>query len=159
MTFPKIGNNAPVFTLLNQVGEKVALKDFRGKKNVAVYFYPKAMTPGCTVQACGLRDTAAELEKRDTVVLGISPDPVNRLAKFAERDGLNFTLLADEDHAVADKYGAWGPKKFMGREFDGILRTTFIVNKEGKLAAVLDKFKTKTHHDDLIAALDGLELG
>ena len=159
MTFPKIGNNAPVFALLNQVGEKVALKDFRGKKNVAVYFYPKAMTPGCTVQACGLRDTAAELEKRDTVVLGISPDPVKRLAKFAERDALNFTLLADEDHAVADKYGAWGPKKFMGREFDGILRTTFIVNKEGKLAAVLDKFKTKTHHDDLIAALDGLGLG
>lgn len=159
MTFPKIGNNAPAFTLLNQVGEKVALKDFRGKKNVAVYFYPKAMTPGCTVQACGLRDAAAELEKRDTVVLGISPDPVKRLAKFAERDGLNFTLLADEDHAVADKYGAWGPKKFMGREFDGILRTTFIVNKEGKLAAVLDKFKTKTHHDDLIAALDGLGLG
>ena len=159
MTFPKIGNNAPVFALLNQAGEKVALKDFRGKQNVAVYFYPKAMTPGCTVQACGLRDTAAELEKRDTVVLGISPDPVKRLAKFAERDGLNFTLLADEDHAVADKYGAWGPKKFMGREFDGILRTTFIVNKEGKLAAVLDKFKTKTHHDDLIAALDGLGLG
>lgn len=159
MTFPKIGNNAPVFALLNQAGEKVALKDFRGKKNVAVYFYPKAMTPGCTVQACGLRDTAAELEKRDTVVLGISPDPVKRLAKFAERDGLNFTLLADEDHAVADKYGAWGPKKFMGREFDGILRTTFIVNKEGKVAAVLDKFKTKTHHDDLIAALDGLGLG
>ena len=159
MTFPKIGNNAPVFALLNQVGEKVALKDFRGKKNVAVYFYPKAMTPGCTVQACGLRDTAAELEKRNTVVLGISPDPVKRLAKFAERDALNFTLLADEDHAVADKYGAWGPKKFMGREFDGILRTTFIINKEGKLAAVLDKFKTKTHHDDLIAALDGLELG
>ena len=159
MTFPKIGNNAPVFALLNQAGEKVALKDFRGKQNVAVYFYPKAMTPGCTVQACGLRDTAAELEKRDTVVLGISPDPVKRLAKFAERDGLNFTLLADEDHAVADKYGAWGPKKFMGREFDGILRTTFIVNKEGKVAAVLDKFKTKTHHDDLIAALDGLGLG
>ena len=159
MAFPKIGNNAPVFALLNQAGEKVALKDFRGKHNVAVYFYPKAMTPGCTVQACGLRDTAAELEKRDTIVLGISPDPVNRLAKFADRDALNFTLLADEDHAVADKYGAWGPKKFMGREFDGILRTTFIVNKEGKLAAVLDKFKTKTHHDDLIAALDGLELG
>ncbi|MGD2008988.1 MAG: thioredoxin-dependent thiol peroxidase [Cellvibrionales bacterium] len=159
MSFPKVGNNAPAFALLNQAGEKVALKDFRGEKNVAVYFYPKAMTPGCTVQACGLRDTAAELEKRDTVVLGISPDPVKRLAKFAERDALNFTLLADEDHAVADKYGAWGPKKFMGREFDGILRTTFIVNKEGKLAAVLDKFKTKTHHDDLIAALDGLGLG
>ena len=159
MSMPKLGNLAPAFTLKDQNGDDISLKDFRGEKHVVLYFYPKAMTPGCTVQACGLRDTAAELEKRDTIVLGISPDPVNRLAKFADRDALNFTLLADEDHAVADKYGAWGPKKFMGREFDGILRTTFIVNKEGKLAAVLDKFKTKTHHDDLIAALDGLELG
>lgn len=158
MAFPKIGNLAPAFTLLDQDGNKVALKDFRDQKNVVVYFYPKAMTPGCTVQACGLRDTSAELAKRNTVVLGISPDPVKKLAKFAERDELNFQLLSDEDHAVADKYGAWGPKKFMGREFDGILRTTFIIGKDGRLKAVLDKFKTKTHHDDLIAALDGLEL-
>ena len=110
------------------------------------------------MQACGLRDSAAGLKKRDTVVLGISPDASKRLAKFVERDGLNFTLLSDEDHAVADKYGAWGPKKFMGREFDGILRTTFIVGKDGRLHAVLDNFKTKTHHEDLLAALDGLDL-
>jgi len=110
------------------------------------------------VQACSLRDIAAELEQRNTVVLGISPDPVSRLAKFAERDALNFTLLSDEDHSVADKYGAWGPKKFMGREFDGILRTTYIIGKDGKLKAILDKFKTKTHHDDLVAALDDLGL-
>ena len=89
-------------------------------------------------------------------MLGISPDASKRLAKFVERDGLNFTLLSDEDHAVADKYGAWGPKKFMGREFDGILRTTFIVGKDGRLKAVLDNFKTKTHHEDLLAALDSL---
>ena len=158
MTFPKVGNLAPAFTLLDENGTKVSLKDFRGSKNVVVYFYPKAMTPGCTVQACGLRDSQKELDQRNTVVLGISPDPVKRLGKFIERDQLNFTLLSDEDHAVADKYGAWGPKKFMGREFDGILRTTFIVDIQGKLAAVLDKFKTKTHHDDLIAALDGLGL-
>ena len=158
MSFPKVGNLAPTFSLNDQDGNKVSLKDFREEKNVVVYFYPKAMTPGCTVQACGLRDSAAGLKERDTVVLGISPDASKRLAKFVERDGLNFTLLSDEDHAVADKYGAWGPKKFMGREFDGILRTTFIVGKDGRLKAVLDNFKTKTHHEDLLAALDGLDL-
>ena len=158
MSFPKVGNLAPTFSLNDQDGNKVSLKDFREEKNVVVYFYPKAMTPGCTVQACGLRDSAAGLKERDTVVLGISPDASKRLAKFVERDGLNFTLLSDEDHAVADKYGAWGPKKFMGREFDGILRTTFIVGKDGRLHAVLDNFKTKTHHEDLLAALDSLDL-
>jgi len=158
MSFPKVGNLAPTFTLLDQNGEKVALKDFRDQQNVVVYFYPKAMTPGCTVQACGLRDNARELSKRNTVALGISPDPVPRLAKFVERDQLNFTLLSDEDHAVADKYGAWGPKKFMGKEYDGILRTTFIVGKDGKLKAVLDNFKTKSHHDDVLSKLDELEL-
>jgi len=158
MSFPKVGNLAPAFTLLDQNGEKVALKDFRDQQNVVVYFYPKAMTPGCTVQACGLRDNARELSKRNTVALGISPDPVPRLEKFVERDQLNFTLLSDEDHAVADKYGAWGPKKFMGKEYDGILRTTFIVGKDGKLKAVLDNFKTKSHHDDVLSKLDELGL-
>jgi len=158
MSHPKVGNLAPGFSLLDQSAKAVALKDFRDKNHVVVYFYPKAMTPGCTVQACSLRDIAAELEQRNTVVLGISPDPVSRLAKFAERDALNFTLLSDEDHSVADKYGAWGPKKFMGKEFDGILRTTYIIGKDGKLKAILDKFKTKTHHDDLVAALDDLGL-
>lgn len=156
MAFPKIGNLAPAFSLSDQNGDTVRLKDFRDAKNVVVYFYPKAMTPGCTVQACGLRDTAAVLAKRNTVVLGISPDTSSRLAKFAERDGLNFTLLSDEDHAVADAYGAWGPKKFMGKEYDGILRTTFVVGKDGRLKCVMDKFKTKTHHEDLVAKLDEL---
>ena len=150
MAFPKIGNLAPAFTLLNQDGEKVSLKSFRGQSNVVVYFYPKASTPGCTVQACGLRDSKKELAKLDTVAIGISPDPVKRLVNFIDKQGLNFDLLSDEDHAVADKYGAWGPKKFMGREFDGILRTTFIVNKEGRLVHILDKFKTKSHHDDVL---------
>lgn len=158
MSFPKVGNLAPDFSLRDQNDSSVSLKGFRGQKNVVVYFYPKAMTPGCTLQACGLRDSARELAKRDTVVLGISPDATKRLAKFAERDALNFTLLADEDHAVADKYGAWGPKKFMGREFDGILRTTFVIGKDGRLKGILDKFKTKTHHEDLVAALDSLGL-
>ena len=158
MPFPKIGNLAPKFALQDHEGNAVSLADFKGKSEVVVYFYPKAMTPGCTVQAQGLRDTAKALKKLNTVVLGISPDPIKKLAKFVERDALNFQLLSDEDHAVADSYGAWGPKKFMGREFDGILRTTFIVGKDGKLKAVMDKFKTKDHHTALIAELETLAL-
>jgi peroxiredoxin Q/BCP len=158
MPFPKVGNLAPKFALQDHEGNAVSLADFKGKSAVVVYFYPKAMTPGCTVQAQGLRDTAKALKKLNTVVLGISPDPVKKLAKFVERDALNFQLLSDEDHAVADSYGAWGPKKFMGREFDGILRTTFIVGKDGKLKAVMDKFKTKDHHTALIAELEALAL-
>ena len=158
MPFPKIGNLAPKFALQDHEGNAVSLADFKGKSAVVVYFYPKAMTPGCTVQAQGLRDTAKALKKLNTVVLGISPDPIKKLAKFVERDALNFQLLSDEDHAVADSYGAWGPKKFMGREFDCILRTTFIVGKDGKLKAVMDKFKTKDHHTALIAELETLAL-
>ena len=158
MPFPKIGNLAPKFALQDHEGNAVSLSEFKGKSAVVVYFYPKAMTPGCTVQAQGLRDTAKALKKLNTVVLGISPDPIKKLAKFVERDALNFQLLSDEDHAVADSYGAWGPKKFMGREFDGILRTTFIVGKDGKLKAVMDKFKTKDHHTALIAELETLAL-
>ena len=158
MAYPKIGNLAPVFSLQNQDGNKISLKDFRGKKNVVVYFYPKAMTPGCTTQACGLRDSNKELARRDTVVLGISPDPYPRLEKFIEKQQLNFDLLSDEDHAIAEKYGAWGLKKFMGREFMGVLRTTFIIGKDGKLLHVMDKFKTKDHHSELLAALDSLSL-
>ena len=155
MAFPKVGNLAPAFTLPDQDGNPVSLKDFRDKKIVVLYFYPKAMTPGCTVQACGLRDTQKELAKLGAVAIGISPDPVKRLQKFIDRDKLNFTLLSDEDHAIADKYGAWGPKKFMGREFDGILRSTFIIGKDGKLKHVMAKVNTKTHHDDVIALLQG----
>ena len=152
MPHPKIGNLAPAFTLQDQDGKTVKLQDFRGQ-NVLVYFYPKAMTPGCTVQACGLRDEKAELKKLNTVVLAISPDPVARLKKFAERDGLNFTLLSDEDHAVADKYGVWDLKKFMGREFMGIVRTSFLINAEGRLVHIIDKVKTKTHHEDVLALI------
>lgn len=150
MSLPKIGNLAPNFSLIDQNGEKVSLKDFRGKKNVIVYFYPKAMTPGCTVQACGLRDSKAKLSRQDTAVLAISPDAPERLKRFEERDKLNFTLLSDPDHKVADKYGSWGPKKFMGKEYDGILRQTFIVGKDGKLKQIFEKVKTKTHHEDML---------
>ena len=156
MSFPKIANLAPAFTLLNQNGDKVSLKDFRDKKNVVLYFYPKALTPGCTTQACGLRDVKKELDKLDTVVLGVSPDPVKKLMSFIEKKELNFDLLSDEDHAIAEKYGVWGLKKFMGREFMGILRTTFIIGKDGKLRHVMSKVNTKTHHDDVLAILKTL---
>ena len=158
MAFPKIGNLAPAFTLRNQDDEKVSLRDFRDQQNVVLYFYPKAMTPGCTVQACGIRDSRTQLKKLDTVVLGVSPDPVARLGKFIEKQDLNFTLLSDEDHAIAEKYGVWGLKKFMGKEFMGILRTTFIIGKDGRLKHVMDKVKTKTHHDDVIALIKELGL-
>jgi len=152
----KVGNQAPAFTLRDQSGAEVSLKDFKGRKNVVLYFYPKAMTPGCTVQACGLRDSRRALAELDAVALGISPDPVARLKKFEDKENLNFTLLSDEDHAVADKYGVWGLKKFMGREFMGILRTTFIVDKQGRLAHIMDKVKTRTHHDDVLDVLKPL---
>ncbi|MFO7550353.1 MAG: thioredoxin-dependent thiol peroxidase [Haliea sp.] len=158
MAFPKIGNLAPAFSLPDQDGKTVTLKQFRDKKNVVLYFYPKAMTPGCTVQACGIRDSQKALAKADTVVLGVSPDPVARLGKFIEKQDLNFTLLSDEDHAVAEKYGAWGLKKFMGREFMGILRTSFIIGKDGRLKHVLDKVATKTHHDDVLQLIKELKL-
>ena len=150
MPLPKIGNLAPAFSLQNQQGDKVSLKDFKTKNNVVIYFYPKASTPGCTVQACGIRDSAAAFKKLNTVVLGISPDPIKRLQNFIDKQGLNFDLLSDEDHGIADMYGAWGPKKFMGKEYDGILRSTFIVGRDGKLKAIMDKVKTKSHHDDVI---------
>lgn len=150
MSFPKLNNMAPAFTLLNQKGEKVSLKDFKGDKNVVLYFYPKAMTPGCTTQACGIRDTKKKFSQLDTVVLGVSPDAPVKLEKFIAKEKLNFDLLSDPEHATADKYGAWGPKKFMGKEYDGILRTTFIIGKDGRLKHVMDKVKTKTHHDDVL---------
>lgn len=146
------GDKAPQFSLQNQDGETVSLTDYAGKK-VLVYFYPKAMTPGCTVQAQGLRDIQSELNSKNVVVLGISPDAVKRLPKFIEKESLNFTLLSDEDHAVADDFGVWGLKKFMGKEYDGIHRLTFLINEEGVIEHVFNKFKTKEHH---IVVLDYL---
>ena len=157
MTLLQVGDKAPTFSLSDQHGNTVKLEDFRGKHNVVLYFYPKAMTPGCTTQACGLRDHQAELAQQDAVVLGISPDPVARLLRFIEKKQLNFTLLSDEDHAVAEQYGAWGKKKFMGHEFLGIIRSTFIIGKDGRLLAALYKVRTKTHHDDVLKILNEQE--
>jgi len=158
MAFPKVGNMAPAFSLLDQDGNKISLGQFKGKQNVALYFYPRAMTPGCTVQACGIRDSKKALARLDTVVLGVSPDPVAKLARFIDKQELNFTLLSDEDHAVTEKYGAWGLKKFMGREFMGVLRTTFIIGKDGRLKHVMNKVNTKTHHEDVMALVRELGL-
>ena len=158
MAFPRTGNMAPALTLQNQDGNRVSLKDFKGKSNVVLYFYPRAMTPGCTVQACGIRDSRAALRKANTVVLGVSPDPVARLGRFIEKQNLNFILLSDEDHKITDKYGCWGLKKFMGREFMGVLRTSFIIGRDGRLKHVMDKVKTKSHHEDLLTLIRELGL-
>ena len=157
MGMPKPGNLAPAFTLTDQNGDKISLKDFRGEKHVVLYFYPKALTPGCTIQASGLRDSLRSLEQLEAVVLGVSPDPVARLKKFEEKEALNFTLLSDMDHTLADKFGVWGLKKFMGREFMGVIRTTFIIDKEGRVAHIMDKVKTKTHHEDVVNILSELK--
>ena len=150
MAFLTVGDRAPSFSLKNQRGELVSLEQFKGNSNVVVYFYPKAMTPGCTVQACGIRDSSSKFTEFNTVVLGISPDSVDRLVKFEDKQELNFTLLSDEDHSVIESFGAWDLKKFMGREFMGVLRSTFVIDTEGVIVHVMEKVKTKSHHDDAL---------
>lgn len=151
MALSEVGTLAGDFSLHNQRGEKVTLSDYRGEKNVVLYFYPKAMTPGCTVQACGIRDSKAEFDDLDTVVMAVSPDSVDRLVKFEDKQELNFTLLSDEDHAVTEQYGAWDLKKFMGREYMGVIRSTFIIGKDGEIKYVMGKVKTKSHHEDVLS--------
>lgn len=150
----KVGDKAPQFTLLDQHEQPVSLSQFAGKK-VLVYFYPKALTPGCTTQACGLRDSKSELEALNVVVLGISPDLPKKLAQFVEKKALNFTLLSDADHQVAEAFGVWGEKKFMGRTYDGIHRISFLVNEQGVIEQVFDKFKTGEHHQMVVDFVKG----
>ncbi|WP_336502916.1 thioredoxin-dependent thiol peroxidase [Aliivibrio fischeri] len=153
MTPLAAGSTAPNVSLLDQNGESVSISGFKGKK-VLFYFYPKAMTPGCTVQAQGLRDIKSELEAHNVVTLGVSIDAVKRLGKFIERDNLNFTLLSDEDHAAADAFGVWGEKKFMGKVYDGLHRISFLINEEGVIEHVFTKFKTKDHHEVVLDYLN-----
>ncbi len=148
------GDKAPEFTLLDQNEKEISLNQFSGKK-VLVYFYPKAMTPGCNVQAQGLRDSKEALKALNVEVLGLSPDAPKRLVKFTEKFDLNFTLLSDEDHAVADAFGVWGLKKFMGKEYDGIHRMSFLVDENGMVEHVFNKFKTKNHHEVVLDHLNG----
>ena len=150
----KAGDNAPEFSLLDQNGQTVKLSDYKGKQKILFYFYPKAMTPGCTVQAQGLRDTKAELDAHNVAVLGVSFDPVKRLDKFIQRDNLNFTLLSDEDHSVAEQFGVWGEKKFMGKTYDGLHRISFLIDEQGVIEHVFDKFKTKDHHEVVLNHLN-----
>ena len=138
---PAVGSEAPGFTVLDHHGEQVSLSDYRGKENVVLYFYPKADTPGCTTQACGLRDVLGQIG--DTAVVGISPDSPTRQAKFDQKYGLGFPLLADEDHAVADAYGVWKEKSMYGRKYMGIERSAFLIDEKGKLEQVWYKISPK----------------
>ncbi|HUB74186.1 MAG TPA: thioredoxin-dependent thiol peroxidase [Solirubrobacteraceae bacterium] len=146
------GEQAPDFALPDQDGRTVRLSDLRGRP-VVLYFYPKASTPGCTVQACGVRDHHADYEEAGAAVLGVSPDPVVRVKKFHDEEQLDFTLLADEDHAVAERYGVWITKKLYGRSYLGNERTTFIIDAAGKIAEVLRKVKPAEHDQLVLQAL------
>ena len=148
----EVGDAAPDFELPDQDGRPVRLKDFRGQR-VVVYFYPKADTPGCTTQACGVRDRKADYAQAGAVVLGVSPDPVAKVQKFHEKYSLDFPLLADEDHSVAESYGVWVEKSMYGRKYFGNERTTFVVDSEGKVAEVLRKVKPAAHDEQVLAAL------
>jgi len=146
------GSRAPNFELPDQDGRAVRLADFLGQK-VVLYFYPKADTPGCTTQACGVRDRKADYAQAGAVVLGVSPDPVAKVQKFHEKYALDFPLLADEDHSVAEAFGVWVEKSMYGRKYFGNERTTFIVDSEGKIAKVLRKVKPAEHDEQVLAAL------
>jgi peroxiredoxin Q/BCP len=146
------GKPAPDFELETDSGDKVKLSDLRGKQ-VVLYFYPKDDTPGCTTQACGIRDTYGEFENAGAVVLGISPDDAGSHEKFKQKYSLPFTLLADDDHHVAEEYGVWGEKKYMGRTYMGVDRSTFVIDESGNVKKVMHKVKPDTHADDVLAVL------
>jgi peroxiredoxin Q/BCP len=150
------GAEAPDFTLPDQDGNPVTLSDLRGEP-VVLYFYPKADTPGCTAQACGIRDHRADYERAGAKVLGVSPDSVSAIGKFAGKYTLDFELLADEDHAVAELYGVWGEKKMYGKSYMGVARATFVIDPEGRVAKVFPKVSPKTHDDVVLAALGELD--
>ncbi len=149
------GAAAPNFTLESSAGKKISLKDLKGKK-VVLYFYPKDDTPGCTKEACGFRDGIGELKKLGAVVLGVSPDDVESHEKFIKKYSLPFDLLADTDHAVAEKYGVWKEKSMYGRKYMGIERTTFIIDADGKIAKIFPKVKVDAHSEEVAAALKAI---
>jgi thioredoxin-dependent peroxiredoxin len=146
------GEPAPDFTATTDAGERVSLSDFRGRP-VVLYFYPRDDTPGCTTQARGIRDAYAEFERAGAVVLGISPDDEQKHVKFKEKYDLPFTLLADPEHEVAERYGTWGEKRYMGKTYWGVSRTTFLIAPDGTVAKILRDVKPDTHADDVLAAL------
>ena len=143
---------APDFTLVDEKGNKISLADYKGKP-VVLYFYPKDDTPGCTTEACNFRDDYSKYEEAGAVILGVSPDSEKSHAKFASKHSLPFPLLVDEDHKICDAYGVWGRKKMMGREYDGVFRTTFLVDNDGIIARVFEGVKPAAHSDEVLQAL------
>ena len=150
-----VGKSAPAFTLDTDSGERLSLKDLKGRP-VVLYFYPKDDTPGCTVEACEFRDAFPRFKGTKAVILGISPDSVASHVKFKTKFDLPFTLLADPDHAIAEKYGVWQKKSMYGRTYMGIARTTFVIDKDGKVAKVFEKVKPKGHAEEVEQAIDEL---
>ncbi len=154
MNLPKAGEKAPDFEALTDSGESIKLSDFLGK-DVVLYFYPRADTPGCTKEACGFRDDFSAYQKKGVVVLGVSPDTVKKQSNFKHKFELPFTLIADDDHKVSELFGVWGLKKFMGREYEGVHRITFLIDKKGVIREVFEKVKPDLHSAEILAALEG----
>jgi peroxiredoxin Q/BCP len=150
----KEGTTAPAFKTTDQNGESVSLKDLRGRK-VVLYFYPKDDTPGCTKEACSFRDAYSKFKKKDITVLGVSPDKEAAHKKFVTKYDLPFTLLADTDHSIAEAYGVWGEKKFMGRTYMGVHRTTFLIDEKGKIRKIFEKVKPEDHASEVLEAFAG----
>jgi peroxiredoxin Q/BCP len=150
MTHLKVGDKAPEFSAKDQDGNSISLSDYKGKKLV-VFFYPKASTPGCTAEACNLNDNYDRFKSQGYEILGVSADSAKRQSNFKNKYGFKYPLLADEDKSVIEAFGVWGPKKFMGRTFDGIHRTTFVIDENGILEDVITKVKTKAHTDQILS--------
>jgi peroxiredoxin Q/BCP len=149
----KVGDKAPDFKLKSDQDEEVSLKDFLGKSDVVLYFYPKDNTSGCTKEACSFRDNIQPIQAKNAVVLGISPDSLKSHQNFISKQNLNFTLLSDPDHEVAEAYGAWGEKSMYGKKYMGILRTTFVIGKDGKIKHVFEKVKPEGHAREVLEVL------
>ena len=152
----KVGSKAPDFDVPSSAGKNITLKEFKGKKRVVLYFYPKDDTPGCTVEACGFRDRFREIEKQDAVILGVSPDGDKAHQKFITKFKLPFTLLSDEDKELCKAYGVWAKKSMYGKEYMGVARTTFIINKAGEITQIFEKVKTDIHNDEVLEALKAI---
>src|SRR3954469_9555524 len=151
-----VGRSAPKFALPSSDGKPISLDDFKGKQIVVLYFYPRADTPGCTTEACAFRDALADYDKAKVAVLGISPDPEKDVTKFARKFHLNFPLLADEDHAVCDKYGVWQEKSMYGKKYMGVARTTYLIGADGKVVKRWDGVKVDGHAEEVLAAVQEL---
>ena len=149
MTSLNVGDKAPDFVALNEFGQSISLSDFLGKK-IVLYFYPKDMTPGCTAESCNLSENYSLLQEKGFIVLGVSPDSSKSHQKFIDKYNLPFSLIADEDKAVIKAFGVWGPKKFMGKEYDGVHRTTFVIDQDGVIEKVFSKVKTKDHTNQIL---------